>query len=130
MDPELRERLADARERERRQRAKTRAALAEIEMQGDLKTDRRHDQRTDEKFYHRLLDSDDLWACGIRFSRQHLYRLIKAGKFPRPIKLGSGGRNAWLASELNSWIAARIGERDAIERQTLIHEGASKTSTS
>ena len=38
MDPELRERLADARERERRQRAKTRAALAEIEMQGDLKT--------------------------------------------------------------------------------------------
>ena len=100
MDPELRERLADARERERRQRAKTRAALAEIEMQGDLKTDRRHDQRTDEKFYHRLLDSDDLWACGIRFSRQHLYRLIKAGKFPRPIKLGSGGRNAWLASEL------------------------------
>jgi hypothetical protein len=33
MDPELRERLADARERERRQRAKTRAALAEIEMQ-------------------------------------------------------------------------------------------------
>ena len=99
-------------------------------MQGDLKTDRRHDQRTDEKFYHRLLDSDDLWACGIRFSRQHLYRLIKAGKFPRPIKLGSGGRNAWLASELDSWIAARIGERDAIERQTLIHEGASKTSTS
>ena len=49
MDPELRERLADARERERRQRAKTRAALAEIEMQGDLRTDRRHDQRTEEK---------------------------------------------------------------------------------
>ena len=41
MDPELRERLADARERERRQRAKTRAAVAEIEMRGDLKTDRR-----------------------------------------------------------------------------------------
>ena len=128
MDPELRERLA-------------RAASVNVDngrrpapcRDRDAwrpKDTRRHDQRTEGKFYHRLLDSDDLWACGIRFSRQHLYRLIKAGKFPRPIKLGSGGRNAWLASELNLWIAARIGERDATERQTLIHERTSKTSTS
>jgi prophage regulatory protein len=112
MDPELRERLPDAREREHRQRAKTRAALAEIELQGDLKTDRRHDQRTDDKFYHRLLDNDDLWACGIKFSRQHLFRLIKAGKFPRPIKMGGGGRNTWIADEIDARIAARISERD------------------
>jgi len=128
MDPELRERLAEARERERLQRAKTRAALAEIEMQDDLKTARRHDQRTDEKFYHKLLDADDLWACGIKFSRQHLFRLIKAGKFPRPIKLGGGGRNTWIADEIDAWIAARISERDGTEQQTLTRERASKTS--
>jgi prophage regulatory protein len=109
MDPELRERL-------------------EGRLEGGSK-DRRRDQRTEEKFYYRLLDSDDLWAGGIRFSRQHLYRLIQAGRFPKPIKLGSGGRNAWIADEINAWIKARISERDATEQQTLIRERASKTST-
>jgi prophage regulatory protein len=110
MDPELRERL-------------------ERPLEGGLKDRRWRDQRIEGKFYHQLLDSDDLWACGIRFSRQHLYRLIKAGLFPKPIKLGSGGRNPWIADEINAWIKARISERDATERQTLIRERASKTST-
>ena len=120
MNSELREALADARERQERQRTKTRAALARLDDDGSsrLKDRRRtEDQRTDNKFHHKLLGADDLWARGIRFSRQHLYRLIKGGQFPKPIKLGSGdrngGRNAWLADEINSWIAARISERDA-----------------
>jgi predicted DNA-binding transcriptional regulator AlpA len=31
---------------------------------------------------------------GIRFSRQHLHRLIASGDFPRPVKLGANS-NAW-----------------------------------
>ena len=113
MNSELRETLAKARERERQQRAQNRSALAEIETSGGrLQVRPARDQRDDLKFFHKLLDADDLWACGIRFSRQHLYRLIKQGLFPRPIKLNTGGRNAWLADEIDSWITARISERD------------------
>ena len=105
--------LAAARERERQQRAKSRATLAKLSGDGSgHPADRRPDQRTDEKFY-RLLDSDDLWARGVKYSRQHLHRLIRAGLFPKPIKLGSGGRNAWLADEIDFWITARISARDA-----------------
>jgi prophage regulatory protein len=49
---------------------------------------------------------------GIRFSRQHLHRLIKNGRFPKPIKLGPA-TNGWLESEIDAWIALRASERDA-----------------
>jgi len=65
-----------------------------------------------EKFCYRLLDRNDLRAQGIKYSRPHLDRLMKAGKFPRHIKLGEN-RNAWLAHEINSWIDSRIADRDA-----------------
>lgn len=48
----------------------------------------------------------------VPFSRGHVYRLIHDGKFPAPIKLGDR-RVAWLKHEVESWIAARIAERDA-----------------
>ncbi len=59
-----------------------------------------------------LLDDAGLRSLGIRFSRQHLHRLIRQGRFPRPVKIGAN-RNAWLTTEINDWIAARIAERDA-----------------
>jgi len=76
--------------------------------------DRQHteDARLDVKNFHRLLDRDDLHARGVRFSRGHLHRLMKSGRFPRPVKVGEN-RNAWIESEVDAWIAARIAERDA-----------------
>ena len=61
---------------------------------------------------YRLLNSDDLRAKGIKFSRMHLYRLMKAGRFPKTIRVGDA-RNAWIEAEIDAYIAARIAERDA-----------------
>ena len=42
------------------------------------------------------------------FSRAQIYRLIKSGEFPRPIKL-SAQRVAWDISAIDAWLAAKIG---------------------
>lgn len=60
----------------------------------------------------RFLSRTDLVLKGINFSRQHLHRLIKAGKFPRPVKLGEN-RNAWPEREIDAWLDAKVAERDA-----------------
>ena len=60
----------------------------------------------------RLIDYDGLKAKGINYSRVHLWRLVKAGRFPKPVKLGDGGRNAWVEEEIEELIAARMAERD------------------
>lgn len=49
---------------------------------------------------------------GIGYSRVHLARLIEAGKFPAPLRLGAGGRIAWLESEVDDWIRDRMAERE------------------
>jgi prophage regulatory protein len=59
----------------------------------------------------RMLDRDGLRAKGIPFSRPHLHRLIAAGKFPRPIKIGEG-TNAWVEAEIDAYLESRIAERD------------------
>lgn len=58
------------------------------------------------------LSFPDLRERGIRYTRQHLYRLIKANKFPRPIRLGEN-RLAWIESEIDQYLKQRIAERDA-----------------
>ena len=58
-----------------------------------------------------LLDRKGLEQRGITYSPVHLWRLSRAGKFPMPIK-PTGGRNAWVASEVDAWIAERIAARD------------------
>jgi len=35
-------------------------------------------------------------------SRATIYRMIKHGKLPKPIKLGSS--SVWIESEINAWI--------------------------
>jgi prophage regulatory protein len=60
----------------------------------------------------RLLDRDELSQKGIKFSRGHLHRLIAAGVFPKPVKLGKN-RNAWLENEIDAFIEAKVAERDA-----------------
>jgi predicted DNA-binding transcriptional regulator AlpA len=49
---------------------------------------------------------------GIDYSRDHLRRKWKAGEFPAPVSI-SDRRIAWIESEVDDWIAARIAKRDA-----------------
>jgi prophage regulatory protein len=60
----------------------------------------------------KLLSFADLKAKGIPHSKAHIHRLMKAGKFPRAIKVGEN-RNAWIEAEINAHIDAKIAERDA-----------------
>ncbi len=76
-------------------------------------SDVQHVSSTRDAEHRRLLFvSDGLAARGIKFSRQHINRLMKAGKFPKPVKLGLNS-NAWIASEVDEYIDGRIAERDA-----------------
>jgi prophage regulatory protein len=44
--------------------------------------------------------------------RTAIAELIKAGQFPKPIKLSDSGRAvAWVASEIAAWQAKRIAKR-------------------
>jgi prophage regulatory protein len=60
----------------------------------------------------RLLDYEGLKLKGFGYSRAHLWRLIKAGRFPKPVKLGLGSRNVWVEQEIDSFIESKIAERD------------------
>jgi prophage regulatory protein len=42
-------------------------------------------------------------------SRTTVYRLIRRGQFPRPIRL-TARTTGWLQSEIEDWIAARVFE--------------------
>jgi prophage regulatory protein len=59
-----------------------------------------------------LVPYEELATRGIRYSKVQLWRLVREGKFPRPIKL-SAQRKAWLASDLDQWIRDRIAATDA-----------------
>ncbi len=59
----------------------------------------------------RVLDSEALREKGIRYSRVQLWRMVRAGSFPRPLKLGPS-RNVWLESEVEAWLQSRVDERD------------------
>jgi prophage regulatory protein len=64
----------------------------------------------------RLLTTKDLKAeKGIAYHRAHIFRMVKEGKFPRPIKLGlgRGGAVAWVEHEIDQWLLDRMAERDA-----------------
>jgi prophage regulatory protein len=62
----------------------------------------------------RVIEYSDLKSLkGVSYSTTQLWRLIKAGQFPRPIKIG-GGRNAWLEEEVDAYLKARVAARDAV----------------
>ena len=56
----------------------------------------------------------------VGYSPMHLWRLEKAGRFPRRLKLGPNSVG-WVAEEIEEWIAARIAERDA---RVTLHVGS------
>lgn len=48
----------------------------------------------------------------IGLSCVHIMRKVKAGDFPRPIRLGANSIG-WLSTDVKSWIDKKVAERDA-----------------
>ena len=45
------------------------------------------------------------------FSRSSIYLFVQNGTFPRPVRIG-GRVVAWLETEIDEWIEARLAERE------------------
>jgi prophage regulatory protein len=61
----------------------------------------------------RLLSREELKTeKGIKFSRVHLFRLVRDKKFPAPVHLGAQTL-AWVETEIDAWIKVKISEREA-----------------
>ena len=60
----------------------------------------------------KLLTFDNLCDRGWPYSKVHTWRLIRAGKFPAPKKLGFGsnGKNVWPAEEYEAALKALLGK--------------------
>ena len=52
----------------------------------------------------------------VPYTRQHVLKLEKAGRFPRRLPVGAN-RIGWLLSEIEAWIEDRIAERDGRQLQ-------------
>lgn len=59
-----------------------------------------------------FLAFEDLKGKGISYSKPHLWRLIKANKFPRPVR-GLGSANSWAEAEIDAFVAQRVAARDS-----------------
>ena len=59
----------------------------------------------------RLITNNDLRLKGISYSKPHLWRLERSGKFPKRVPIGAG-RYAYVETEIDDWIEARIRDRD------------------
>ena len=58
----------------------------------------------------RLLPIEELMARGYG-SRSTIYRRVKEGKLPRPVK--NGALSLWVEGELENFVSSLIAERDA-----------------
>jgi prophage regulatory protein len=59
----------------------------------------------------RILSYDELRAQkGIPYSKVHLWRLERHGKFPKRVQLGQS-RHGWLESEIDDWLLERMAAR-------------------
>lgn len=46
------------------------------------------------------------------YSRQHILRLEKAGRFPKRVRIGQH-RVGWVEAEIEEWVMAHINDRDS-----------------
>ena len=58
-----------------------------------------------------LLDHEGLRKKGIKYSKPHMWRLVKGGMFPAPIKLGEN-KNVWIETEIDKWLESCVAARD------------------
>jgi prophage regulatory protein len=70
----------------------------------------------------KFLGYEDLRSYGIRWSRVHIDRLQKAGRFPTKIKIGANTA-AYLESEIVAWLEARCAERGGPAPSKPIQQG-------
>jgi predicted DNA-binding transcriptional regulator AlpA len=63
----------------------------------------------------RLIDRKGLERKGITYSDTHLERMMKAGRFPRPIKFHDHSKNHWDEDEIDELIAAKLAQRAKAE---------------
>lgn len=49
----------------------------------------------------------------VTYSRMHVDRLEKAGKFPKRIRLGDNAVG-WFESEIDAWVEAKAAQREAM----------------
>jgi prophage regulatory protein len=61
---------------------------------------------------NRLIPYDALAAKCITYSKPHLWRLERAGKFPKRVPIGPG-RYGYLEAEIDAYIEQKIAQRDA-----------------
>jgi hypothetical protein len=54
---------------------------------------------------------------GIDHGYEQVMRLVAAGKFPKPVKVGC--RNYWVAEELELHVAELIADRDGLPKPTV-----------
>jgi len=60
----------------------------------------------------RLITYDDLATKGICYSKPHIWRLEKQGKFPKRVPIGAS-RYAYVESEIDEFVDQMIAARDA-----------------
>ena len=46
----------------------------------------------------------------VPYSEAHIWRLERAGKFPRRARLGAN-RVVWVEAEIDDWLSCKLGER-------------------
>jgi len=44
----------------------------------------------------------------VGLTRSPLYARIKAGDFPKPVRLGNGRAVGWIESEIDDWLTAQV----------------------
>jgi prophage regulatory protein len=58
----------------------------------------------------RLIREDEVCSKTL-YTRVHIYNLEARGQFPKRVKLGAR-RVAWVETEVDDWIKAKMAERD------------------
>ena len=55
----------------------------------------------------RVLHYPELKELGVRYSKSHLYKLIKDGNFPKSMRL-TDNIVVWLREDIEAWIQSKI----------------------
>jgi prophage regulatory protein len=64
----------------------------------------------DKQTNKRLLRFSELRKT-VPLSRSTIWRKVREGSFPKPVRIGKSAQ-AWLATEIDNWIAAQVASRD------------------
>lgn len=73
------------------------------------------DMTTERSAHQRFVSRQELRELkGICFSDATLYRKLKDGSFPLPVKLGDN-TNGWVEAEIDAWAAEKIAARDSLK---------------